>query len=276
MKKVLLVSLAMDKFSYSAEGRFKFKYIQRRPLLGPLYIFSTIESRGIGCDFLDQSTDSFSVEDLINRINTNDYLFVGFYAQLLVKDKVIEYIKAIKEKCSKKNIVVGGPGYLCYEDFLNNGCDIVCRGEGELTITEIMDYMQGKKRIEEVDGIVYKKNGVINYNKERELINNLDSIPFPAWQKVDLGLYYDYSVLPMRKPFAPMITSRGCLFKCAFCSSPFLWKNIFRSRSVENVLKEIDILVAKQGIRYIIFQDDVFGIDNNWLREFCNSLISRR
>jgi radical SAM superfamily enzyme YgiQ (UPF0313 family) len=275
MKKILLVSLAMDKFSYSAEGRFKFKYMQRRPLLGLLYIFSAIESRGVECDFLDQSIGNFSVEDLINRINIQDYLFVGFYAQLLVKDKVIEYIRAIKEKCLDKNIIVGGPGYLCYEEFLDNGCDIVCRGEGELTITEIVDYMQGKKRIEEIDGIVYKRNGVINYNKDRELISNLDSVSFPLWHKVDIGLYYDYSVLPMQKPFAVMITSRGCLFQCAFCSSPFLWRNIFRSRSVENVIQEIDILVLRHGIRYIIFQDDVFGIDNNWLKEFCNSLISR-
>lgn len=275
MKKVLLVSLAMDKFSYSAQGRFKFKHIQRRPILGPLYIFSAIESKGMECDFLDQSTQEFSVQDLINRINTSDYLFVGIYAQLLVKDKVIEYVRKIKNKCLKKNIVVGGPGYLCYEEFLDAGCDIVCRGEGEITIAEIVDCMQGKKKIEEIDGIVYKKDGAISYNKDRELISNLDLVSFPPWHKINLDLYYDYSVLPMKKPFAAMITSRGCLFHCAFCSSPFLWRNTFRVRSVENVLKEIDILVLKQGVRYIIFQDDVFGINSKWLREFCNSLISR-
>jgi len=275
MPKALLIALAVDKVSSSDKGRFSIKYLQCRPVLGLLYICSAIESKGIKCDFLDQSVINFSIDDLIDHINVNDYAFVGFYSQLLIKDKLIGYIKAIKKACPKARIIVGGTGYLCYKEFLNNGCDIVCRGEGEATIAEIIDHLEGKKKIEEIDNVVYRKNGIITYNKDREPIKDLDSIPFPSWDKVDLHLYYDYSILPMKRPFIPMTTSRGCPFRCTFCSSTYFWKNNYRLRSVENVLKEIDKSVTAYNIRYIIFQDEAFGIDNNWLRAFCHALTER-
>ncbi len=278
MAKALLISLATDSTSGPDKGRFLFKDLQRRPLLGLLYISSALESRGIKCELLDQSVSDFSIDRLIDRVKENRHIFVGFYSQLVIKDKVNEYIRTLKVACPESTIVVGGPGFLYYKEFLNNGCDIVCRGEGESTIVEIVDHLKGNRRLNEIDGIVYRnrKTGAIFYNKDRTLVKNLDSLPFPAWNSVNLDLYYDYSILPMKRPFAVIITSRGCPFKCSFCSGPYFWNNVYRTRSVENVLKEIDLLVSKHGIRYLLFQDDVFGLDNNWLRDFCLSLINKR
>ncbi len=276
MSKALLIALAMDKLSYPAKGRFNLKGMQRRPLLGLAYICSAIESGGLESELLDQSVSDFSIEDLINHIKNNEYIFIGFYSQVLIKDKLIAYIKAIKEKTTGIKIIVGGPAYMFYEEFLKGGCDIVCKGEGELTILEIVEYLEGRRAIESIDGIAYMKNGSVISNRDRELITNLDSIPFPLWDKIKPRCYYDSYILPMKGTFVPMVTSRGCVYRCAFCSSPYLWRNNYRVRSIENVLKETDILVSRYRARYIIFQDDAFGTDNNWLRKFCLALIERR
>ncbi len=275
MGKALLIALAIDKLSYPAKGRFRLKGMQRRPLLGLAYICSAIKTVGLDSELLDQSVSDFSIEDLISRIENNRYVFIGFYSQVLIKDKLIAYIKAIREKTTEIKIVVGGPAYMFSEEFLKGGCDIVCKGEGELTILEIAEYLQGRRAIESIDGIAYMKNGSVVSNRERELIVDLDSISFPLWDKTKVRCYYDSYILPMKSTFVPMVTSRGCVYRCAFCSSPYLWKNNYRTRSIENVLKETDILVWRYHVRYIIFQDDAFGTDNNWLRKFCLALIER-
>ncbi len=274
--KTLLLSLSMDRFNYPTEGRFKLRWLQRRPLLGLLYVASALKAKGMEVEILDQSVIAFNASELITRLRKDKYLFIGFYSQLLIKDKVAEYIKEIKEIFPALPVIVGGPGHLFYEDFLRNGCDIVCLGEAEDTIKEVVDYLKGERKIETIDGIAYQERGQVLCTKKRALIDNLDTLPFPSWEMIDLKQYRDYYILPLQKPFVPMITSRGCVFDCAFCSSPFLWGNAFRSRSVENVLEEIDFLVLKYGIKYIIFQDDLFGYDNNWLRKFCSSLIARK
>jgi len=241
-----------------------------------MYVASALKAKGMEVEILDQSVSAFNVRDLIARLRKGKYLFAGFYAQLLIKDKVAGYIKEIKEALPAMPVVVGGPGQLFYEDFLKSGCNIVCLGEAEDTISEVADYLKGEKPLEAIDGIAYQEGGRVLCTKKRAPIGNLDAIPFPAWEMIDLGKYHDHYILPLRKPFVPMVTSRGCVFDCAFCSSPSLWGNAYRHRSAGNVIKEINGLVLKHGVRYIIFQDDLFGYDNDWLREFCSLLIAKK
>lgn len=265
MEKALLIALSTDKFGY----------VQRRPILGLLYISCAIESKKVHCEILDQQVDSFSVADLIRRLKRDDYIFVGFYSQSIIKERLTEYIKKVKQGWPRVKIIVGGPGCVFYREFLSAGCDIVCRGEADLTITEIIDYLRQERKIDDIEGIAYIKNGRVIENRERVLIKDLDSLSFPSRDKIKTQQYYDYSVLPLKAPFAPVVASRGCPYKCTFCFSCNFWRNQLRIRSVTNLLCEIDILVNDFGVRYIIFQDDVFGIDNDWLREFCVSLIAR-
>ena len=98
---------------------------------------------------------------------------------------------------------------------------------------------------------------------------------FPDRSKVDIKYYYDYMLFGMRKPYATMIASRGCTHKCYYCTSHKLWGGRYRRRSVDNVILEIDEIVKKYGIKYISFQDDIFGITNDWIEDFCNKLIAK-
>jgi len=241
-----------------------------------LYVASALKAKGMEVEILDQAVSAFGVSELIARLCKDKYLFIGFYVQLLIKDKVAGYIKEIKKMLPAMPVIAGGPGHLFYEDFLKNDCNIVCLGEAEDTIVEVVDYLKGERSLETIDGIAYQEGGRILCTKKRAPIGNLDAISFPMWEMIDLKKYHDHYILPLQKPFVPMVTSRGCVFDCAFCSSPSLWGNTYRHRSAGNVIKEIDALVLKHGIRHIIFQDDLFGYDNDWLREFCSLLIAKK
>jgi anaerobic magnesium-protoporphyrin IX monomethyl ester cyclase len=104
----------------------------------------------------------------------------------------------------------------------------------------------------------------------------LDEIPFPAFHKAAMTAYYDYHVFGMQRPFFTMIASRGCPNRCTYCSSHNFWGNRYRLRSVRNVVDELSVLVSRYGIRYIAFNDDLFGHRTEWHREFAAEIKRRK
>ena len=140
---------------------------------------------------------------------------------------------------------------------------------------EIVDYYNGSRPIESVKGISYKKDAQIIKAPDQVLIKNIDEIPFPDRSNIDINSYFDYFIFGMRKPFITMIASRGCPYRCYFCASCKTWGFKYRRRSVANVIAEIDDAVKKYDVKYIAFLDDVFGITNDWIEEFCRKLIQK-
>lgn len=270
MSNVLLIDLAIDSPIQAADNKLKYPYLQKRPKLGLQYLCSALESRKMHCEIMDQLAMPFSLRELVLKIKNGKFIFIGFYSHFLIKNKIISCIRQIKNECNLV-IAVGGPGSIYKDEFIKNGCDIVCHGEGERTILQIAEYAENKISAEEIKGISYKNASGVITNGTQDLIENLDEISFPDREKIDLNFYYDYYITP-RKPYASMITSRGCPFKCAFCIAPMLWNNRYRFRSVRNVLDEISLLVKKYGVKYIAFQDDIFGHNDEWLNEFCRGL----
>ena len=172
-------------------------------------------------------------------------------------------------------VVVGGPACCEYELFHDHKVDIVCHGEGGLVVGEIVDYCLGDMALESIRGISYLKDGRIVKNRERPPIEDLDSLPFPLFDKVDMNAYYDYHIFGMERPFFTLIASRGCPNRCTYCSSHNFWKNRYRLRSAKNVVDEIELLVTRYGLRYLAFNDDLFGCRTDWLYEFINEFKAR-
>ncbi|HLD10998.1 MAG TPA: radical SAM protein [Candidatus Nanoarchaeia archaeon] len=269
MKRIAFVYLGQEKGEYLLSDEINYN-IQRRPQLGFLYMAATLKDKA-KISIFDQSVEGFIFEELLDRLKNFD--IVGFYVADILSEKIKRYTKKIKENLNIL-IVVGGPGTFQNPSYLENGCDIVCYGEGELTIQEILEYSEGKRNLEEVKGIYYKKNEVVK-NPPQDLILELDSLPMPDRSKIKMNDYHDYFIFTMRKPYTTMITSRGCPYRCTYCVSHKIWGSKLRIRSVDNVLTEVDEVVKKYGVKYIAFQDDVFGLNEEWLKEFCNKLIER-
>jgi pyruvate-formate lyase-activating enzyme len=159
------------------------------------------------------------------------------------------------------------------EAVLSYDCvDYVVRGEGEWTLLELVEVLQGKRNVEDVLGLGHKVNGVVKLNSARPLIEDLDTLPFP-----DKDLYY--KEMPYLNHGYTTMSGRGCPYRCTFCdnttSMNFYKQNVekrqkwTRRHSPQYVVDEILWARERYGIKHVRFNDEDFSYDKKWLREFC-------
>lgn len=136
--------------------------------------------------------------------------------------------------------------------------DVGVIGEGEVTMLDLMHSIENGRSLDAVDGVVIRDEGKIRKTRPRRLIEDLDTLPFPARHLLPME---KYAALGEMTPIGNVITSRGCPFRCIFCASSRLYGNTFRARSPENVFEEVSELVDKYRINFIEFVDDTFTIN---------------
>ena len=153
----------------------------------------------------------------------------------------------------------------------------MCIGEGEYTMLELCQYLEGKRQsLSEIKGLCLKEGQNVIRTLPRPFIQDLDSIPFPARDLVDLNLYQPHAFNYRRGPTATIITSRGCPFRCTFCASKLTLGGSFRARGPENVLEEIRFLVTRHKVRHILIQDDTFTFDVERAKKICRMLMKEK
>jgi len=164
--------------------------------------------------------------------------------------------------------VVGGPHVPAVPvEFMEEAknIDIAVIGEGEYTMLDIARFLEGTKKISDVQGIVYRKNGAITQNSPRPFIKNLDELPYPAYHLVDMEQYLNPKKIEYRSfkdRAISMITSRGCPFNCSFCS-------------VHHVINHIEYVVNKYGVKTIFFEDDNLTFDLKRFEAICDKIIEK-
>jgi len=181
-------------------------------------------------------------------------------------------------KNSGKIVIMGGPHPTSSaEETLQSGfVDYVVRAEGEVTATELLEGLKfnGGFNPLKINGLSYvdKESGKIVHNPPRAFIPDLNQIPFPVrdanWRhngRIELDEEIDY----------PLITTRGCPYGCKFCDVRVLAGRKFRTRTIENVLEEIDEIVKNYGPRKILLIDDIVNFDSDRLNILCDKLVER-
>ncbi len=242
--------------------------------LGLAYIGAVLEDAGHNVWALDLNIQEDNLENFLKSKQIN---VVGISATTpLIKSawKIAERVKKFDENIST---VIGGPhvSALPDESLENEFVDFVVRGEGEMTTFELWNELEGQKRFDKIAGLSFKKNGKIIHNIERSLIEDLDTIPFPARHLFpSLKEYTAAQPLISNKKSAGIFTSRGCPYGCCFCFKAVFGRK-FRTRSVENVLKEWEFLVKEYGAEEIAVQDDAFNLNEKRAIEICNGIIER-
>jgi len=270
MKVALLVAY------YNINSRNRIKTPASSPPLGLGYIASYLQRNGHHVQIFDDSVTN------INQIKYNITYFkpdiVGFTTFTFAINHCFLLAKWVKEFDSSINVVFGGPhaSYLPYETLVNECVDSVVYGEGEETMVELVNRLAKRETLEGVKGVLYKdKNNRIINNGPRPLIEDLDSIPFPAHELFPIGNYYGSVYRKFsNKNMCSIITSRGCPYRCTFCSHKMFGSKI-RFRSVENVIDEIDLLVQRYGIGEFIVLDDTFILKPNRVLDICESILKR-
>ena len=178
--------------------------------------------------------------------------------------------KIVKDISDKIIVVMGGPhpSMVGTEVMKCSEVDICVFGEGEVTIVELLSAFEGKSKIENISGIIYRENDSVVRSQNREMIKDLDVLDFPF--KYASEILYDFSNYP-KNAFAHIFATRGCPYNCAFCGSKYIWTRRVRFRSPENVVQELRIL-QQEGINFVRFEDDTFGINNKYLKELCDAI----
>jgi len=165
-------------------------------------------------------------------------------------------------------VVVGGAHVTFQDEDVLRDCpeiDVVVRGEGEFTAYEILREISENRCYDRVQGSTTRVGTKIVRNPDRPYITDLDSLPFPAYDLLNLPRYF-----PHGSRIAPMITSRGCPYQCIFCSSSRITGKRWRGRSAENVVQEIELLQNRYGVRDVTFIDDLFTFDYKRVEDICS------
>jgi len=199
---------------------------------------------------------------------------------------VLNFSGKIKEVFKTTPIVIGGMHPTIYPAEILANCpsiDWVVIGEGEESVLQLVNTLSDESYdFDKVDGFAYRRNGKVIVNPKRRLISNLDDIPFPAYDLINLPDYYHDTSgwhnpknLPINMSI-PIISSRGCPMHCTFCCMFMVMGHRQRCRTPEKVVDEIEFLYQKYGHRHFSFMDDNLTLNRIHILEICNEIIKRR
>jgi len=155
-----------------------------------------------------------------------------------------------------------------FEMYLNAGADFILLGEAEMTLLKLIDAVQ-KKEIDffHIEGLAFLRNETVVKTTKRSVMKDLDELPFPAWDIVDMEPYRQSWMKHAGYFSMNVATTRGCPFKCNWCAKP-IYGNRYNMRSPQNVVNELIMLKAKFHFDHIWFCDDIFGLRPGWIKEF--------
>jgi len=173
-------------------------------------------------------------------------------------------------------IVTGGPHVSFFEkETLSTGVvDYVARGEGEYTTLNLLNTLKKGKNPSTVKGITFMKNGNLIKTISAPNIENLDKLPFPARELLPMDKYR--KLIFQKKPITTLVTSRGCPFNCYFCSSSQFFGLKWRTRSIENILNEIEHLIKRFDYHRFAFMDDNFTLNPQRVIQISKEIINRK
>ena len=249
------------------------------PPLGTLYAASLLRKNNYEVDLFDTNLrdNPFEIEPILEK-NKPNYLVIyddGFnYLTKMCLTKMREACFEMIQIAKRHNcsiIVCSSDSTDHYEDYLNKGADFVMQGEGEITLLELLNTLEKNESFEAIAGLVFKKNETFQVNKKRNVLQNLDELPLPAWDLVDIESYRTIWKQSKQLFTLNIATTRGCPYKCNWCAKP-IYGNRYNAHSPEYIVKEIQYLKENFGVSRFWMCDDIFGLKPNWVQEFNREL----
>jgi anaerobic magnesium-protoporphyrin IX monomethyl ester cyclase len=208
--------------------------------------------------------------------NKFDIVFLSLIGGYYQYQKMKNLSKAINRSKQRPFYVMGGYGPTPEPEFFlkKSGCDVVCLGEGEVTISKLMDAFESKTPLDKVPGVAWLDNGKLKQTLRAPLVNNLDSLPMIPYEMFPMETYR-----MVRMPKAsltdfcfPMMSARGCTFKCTFC---YRMDPGYRKRDPKELLDEVEKLHKDYGITRLTFMDDLLMSSVEHTEDVCREMLKR-
>ncbi len=248
------------------------------PPLGILSIATLLNKKGYNVQILDPSPEDVKFFKEIKDFNPD---VLGISILTTQYERAKEIAEWAKENLKNVILVGGGihPTALPKRTLKELGLDAVVIGEGEITFLDLVENLSNRSKWKNIKGLCFKLGDEIIINEPRELIEDLDTIPYPDRSLINFEQY-------LRPPgnirglifhrATSLISSRGCPYYCTFCSSHTLFGRKIRYRSVDNVIAEIDELVNKYKIDALWFLDDTLMEKPDWTSNLCKEIRRRQ
>ena len=258
--------------------------MQPYPPLGTLYAASYMRSRGYSVDLFDamlaesetEWAESLSkAQPKIAVLYEDNFNYLSKMCLLRMRQAAFAMVGMARQRgCTV--IVAGSDATDHAQAYLDAGADYVIIGEGEQTLAEVSDILlRGSPTpLEDVLGLAFGRDGQLHVNARRPDLKDLDSLPFPAWDLVDIDRYR--TIWQERHGYYSMnmATSRGCPYHCNWCAKP-IWGQRYHVRSAANVADEVAWLKRTYAPDHIWFVDDIFGLIPGWVEEFADEVEQR-
>lgn len=245
------------------------------PPLGTLYAASLMREKGFEVALFDTNLlDSPNSIIPILQESKPKYLVIyddGFnYLTKMcltnMRDACFEMILlGKKHKCTV--IISSSDSTDHYTEYIEKGADYVIKGEGEITLLELIKTIETNQPVTEINGIAYQENNEIQVNKPRTVLQNLDELSMPAWDLVKIESYKDIWKQSNQEFTLNLATTRGCPYKCNWCAKP-IYGNRYNAHSPTYIVNEITYLQKEFGVKRFWMCDDIFGLKPNWVQEF--------
>jgi anaerobic magnesium-protoporphyrin IX monomethyl ester cyclase len=245
------------------------------PPLGILYCAGVLREAGIEVSLLDQPAKRFSLDQTVNWVKKEDPDIIGFSVLLSTAKEAPKIAERVKAENPNITVVFGSHhATFNAERILKKYpfVDIVVRGEAEHTSLEIARCLEKQRNLDKVEGVTFRKNGMIVSNPDRPLNKDIDALPFPDRNLA--GVQYVSTIFGAKintRKFTTMLSSRGCPFNCSFCGIRKFTRRAWRPRSVENVMAELEYLQS-EGYEQFLFADDNFTLNAKRVSKLCRSI----
>jgi len=245
------------------------------PPLGILYCAGVLMNEGIEASILDQPAKGYSLSQTLGWVKREDPDILGFSVLLSAAKEAPKIAEHVKAENPNITIVFGNyHATFSAERILKKYpfVDVVAKGEGEYTSLELAKCLEKNGNLAEVEGITFRNKGKIVSTPDRPLIKNVDSLPFPD-RNLTHAQYTStiFGVKVNTKKFNTLVSSRGCPFRCSFCGIRKFARGMWRPRSVENVVEELELLQS-EGYEQFLFADDNFTLNAKRVSKLCRRI----
>jgi len=253
--------------------------------MGLLYLSAVTRQAGQhDIKIIDGRVNEFEIDEIIQQTEAFKPDVIGFTTMTVEHEYSHKTIAEIKKVMPNVPIIMGGP-YTSSDPeraMSDSNIDVIFLGEAERSYGKWLDVQANGGSLSDVPGIYYRNNGEIKINPQPGFIEDLDEIPPPAWDLINVEKHFEKHFLRIRSMnphqkmdrTIPIVTSRGCPYRCSYCHNIFGKK--VRKHSTKRVLEEMEFVKKTYGVEELEFIDDIFNIDIPRAKEIFREVIDRK
>lgn len=269
-------------FSHSYYYKFDAKQWKNQtpfPPLGTIYAAAYLRENGYTVSLFDANLleDPKTIKPYLEKEQPKTFVLYDDGFNYLTKmcltkmrEAAFEMIK-IAKNLDCHVIVCSSDSTDHFEKYLEAGADYIIQGEGEISLKELVDALSNKEDTSQIKGLVFNSNGEIIKNPKHAVLRDLDVLPMPAWDLVNIQAYQEIWESGGNEFTLNIATTRGCPYKCNWCAKP-IYGNRYNSHSPKYITKHIKYLSDTYNVNRFWMCDDIFGLKPNWVQDFNTSL----